>query len=144
MSWQWRMMQNLKRNWLVISKLTWGIWWILTQALESVKNFHFNVLLLSKVYVVWAKKSSEELSFMKLKRDTKFGEKSIRCLKIGVRNLTKFDPGTWKSQKFSFYWAPFEQNCILWAKKVQRNSLSRNWREIQNFARNRIVDSKLA
>ena len=24
MSWQWRMMQNLKRNWLV-SKLTWGI-----------------------------------------------------------------------------------------------------------------------
>ena len=55
MSWKWRMMQNLKRNWLVISKLT-GIWWILTQALESLKNFHFNVLLLSKVYIVWAKK----------------------------------------------------------------------------------------
>ena len=52
---QWRMMQNLKRNWLVISKLTWGIWWILTRALESPKNFHFNVLLLSKVYIVWAK-----------------------------------------------------------------------------------------
>ena len=24
-SWQWRIMQNLKRNWLVISKMTWGI-----------------------------------------------------------------------------------------------------------------------
>ena len=29
---------------------------ILTQALESLKNFHFNLLLLSKVYIVCAKK----------------------------------------------------------------------------------------
>ena len=49
-------MQKLKRNRLVISKLTWGIWRILTQALESLKNFHFNGFLLSKVYIVWAKK----------------------------------------------------------------------------------------
>ena len=28
------MIQNLMRNWLVISKLTWEIWWILTQAPE--------------------------------------------------------------------------------------------------------------
>ena len=46
------MMQNLKKNWLVISKLTWAIWWVLPRALESFKNFHFNVLLLSKVYIV--------------------------------------------------------------------------------------------
>ena len=29
---------------------------ILTQALESLKNFHFNLLLLTKVYIVCAKK----------------------------------------------------------------------------------------
>ena len=56
LSWHWKVMQNLKGNWLVVSKLTWGIWQILTRALESLKNFHFNVLLLSKVYIVWAKK----------------------------------------------------------------------------------------
>ena len=28
----------------------------MTQALESLKSFHFNALLLSKVYIVWAKK----------------------------------------------------------------------------------------
>ena len=56
LSWQWRMTQNLKRNWLAISKLTWGIWQIVTRALESLKYFHFNVLLLSKVYIFWAKK----------------------------------------------------------------------------------------
>ena len=44
------------RNWLVVSKLTWGIWQILTQALKSLKTFHFNGLLLSKIYIVWTKK----------------------------------------------------------------------------------------
>ena len=46
----------MKRNWLVISKLTSVIWRILTGALESLKNFHFNGFLLSKVYIVWTKK----------------------------------------------------------------------------------------
>ena len=49
-------MQNLKRNWLVVPKLTWGIWQILTRALGSLKNVHFDVLFLSRVYIVWAKK----------------------------------------------------------------------------------------
>ena len=31
-------MLYLKRNWLVVSKVTWGIWRILTRALESPKN----------------------------------------------------------------------------------------------------------
>ena len=44
----------MERNRLVFLKLTWGIWQILTWALESLKNVHFNGLLLSKVYVVWA------------------------------------------------------------------------------------------
>ena len=56
MSWQWRMMQNLKRNWLLNSKLTWVIWYILSQAIENLENLHFNGLLLTIVYNVWAKK----------------------------------------------------------------------------------------
>ena len=55
-SWQLRMMQKSKRNWLVNSKLTWGIWRSLTRALENLKNLHFNGLPLTKVYNVWAKK----------------------------------------------------------------------------------------
>ena len=39
---------------------------------------------------------------MKLKRDTKFVEASTRRFKIGIRNLTNFDPSTQKSQTFSF------------------------------------------
>ena len=51
----WRMMQNLKRNWLVLWKMTWEIWRNLTQH-SKVSNGHFNGLLLTNVYNVWAKK----------------------------------------------------------------------------------------
>ena len=37
------------------SKFTWGIWRILTRALESLKNVLFNGILLKKVYNIWAK-----------------------------------------------------------------------------------------
>ena len=72
LSWQWRMMQNLKRNWLVSSKLTWGVWRILARALENLKNLHFNGQLLTKAYNVWTKKSTEELCLMALNIDAKF------------------------------------------------------------------------
>ena len=39
LSWHRRMMQSLKKNWLVVSlsNLTWGIWWIFTQTLKCPK-----------------------------------------------------------------------------------------------------------
>ena len=55
-SWQWRMVQKLKKNWLVVLKLTWGISQSLTEALESLKNVCFNWLSVTKVYNVWATK----------------------------------------------------------------------------------------
>ena len=50
------MIQKLKRNWLVILKLTWGTSQILTRVFESLKNLSFNWLLVTKVYIVWATK----------------------------------------------------------------------------------------
>ena len=54
-SWHWRVMQNLKKNWFVVSKMT-RIWWILTRALKSLTNLHFDWFLLCKVFNVWPKK----------------------------------------------------------------------------------------
>ena len=62
-----KMMQNLKRNWLVVSKLKWGICCILSRALKSLKYLHFNGLLLFKVenlqrgYVSWQWKMTQNL-----------------------------------------------------------------------------------
>ena len=37
LSWHWKEIQTLKKNWLFIWKMTWGIWWTLTWAVESLK-----------------------------------------------------------------------------------------------------------
>ena len=37
LSWHRRVMQNLKKNWLVVRKMIWGICQISTRALESLK-----------------------------------------------------------------------------------------------------------
>ena len=51
-SWEWRIVQNLMRTWLVNWKLIWWIWWILNQARENLKHLNFNELLWTKVVVV--------------------------------------------------------------------------------------------
>ena len=83
-SWQCRMMQNLKRNRLVSSKLAWGIWQMLTRALENPKNLRFNRLLLTKVFNAWAKKSIEEICLMALKLMQNLKEIGLYFLKIFV------------------------------------------------------------
>ena len=35
--WHRRVVQNLKKNWLVVRKMTWGIWQIFTKTIGSVK-----------------------------------------------------------------------------------------------------------
>ena len=45
--------------------------------------------------------TEELLCVMTMKDDAKFEEKLTCRFKIDMRNLTNFDPSTWKSQKFS-------------------------------------------
>ena len=99
MSWQWRMMQNLKRNCLVSSKLTWGIWRILTRPLENLKNLHLNGLLLNKVHV-WVKKSIGEFCLMALNINATFEGKLTCAFKNDIRNLANFHLNTWKCQNW--------------------------------------------
>ena len=36
-SWHWRVMQSFKNNWLLSSKMSWGIWWIFMGVVGSMK-----------------------------------------------------------------------------------------------------------
>ena len=87
---------------------------------SNSQNVHFNGLLLGKVYIVRAKKITEEQSFMKLEKDKKIGEEATSRFKIGIRNLTKCDPSTPKSQKFSFSEAAFEESIYCLSSKNYR------------------------
>ena len=49
------MMQNLKKNRFIVSKMT-RIWWILIRAIKNFKNLHFDWSRSCKVYNVWPKK----------------------------------------------------------------------------------------
>ena len=35
--WHWRLMQNVKANWLLLSKMTWRIWQIFTRRPDSLR-----------------------------------------------------------------------------------------------------------
>ena len=77
LSWQWRVMQNLKKNWLVVWKMTWGNWQIFNTALESLKVGTFMVSFCPKLKMY-------EITIYRW-----------------VMNLTNFDLCSGKSKKFA-------------------------------------------
>ena len=54
-SWHWRVMQNLKKNWLVVWKMRSGIWHIFIKILENIKIGTFMRSFFSKVENKYAK-----------------------------------------------------------------------------------------
>ena len=116
--------KNLERNQLVVSKLAYGIWQNLTRALEGLKKFHFNGLLLSKVYIVWAKKEQ--------RNNLSWNWREIQNLERNRLVVSKI------FILIGSYWAKY----ILFELKKNRNNLSWDWRGMQNLERNQIVVSK--
>ena len=100
-SWHWRVIKSLKKNWIVVSRTT-RILSILTRALKILKNLHFEWFVLCKVYNVWHKKSTKELLLTTPKSDAKFEEKITCVLENDMRNLANFHQSTWKSQNWDF------------------------------------------
>ena len=138
------MMQNLKRNRFVSSKLTWGIWRILTQALKNLKHLHSNGLLLNKVYSVWAKESVGEFCLMALNIDATFEGKLTCAFKNDMRNLANFhQSNVRKSENWDFDGILLSKVENVRAQNLQGSFVSWPWRMIQNLKRNWLVSSKL-
>ena len=77
-------------------------------------------------YIFFELNSTEELSFMKLKRDKKFGEESTCCFKIDTRNLTNFEN---KVSKIFASMGSFLEEYILFELKKYREV----WNWIHEF-----------
>ena len=120
LSWHWRVMQNLKSNWFVVSKLTRIIWQSLTQALKSLNNFHFNWLILSKLYIKL--ENYGEVIF----RDIEKWCKTWRGIDMSFQNwlgvFDKFWPRALERLKnLHFNWLSLTKVDIAWAKNVRRS-----------------------
>ena len=66
------------------------------------ENLHFDVLLLSIVCKISAKKRAEELSLMTLKSDLNLEEKLSFCLKNDMKNFVNFNANSGKSDDLLF------------------------------------------
>ena len=114
-------MQNLKRNWLVISKLTWGIWQILTRALEVSKIFILMGSFWAK-YILFELKKYRGVIF----HETEEGYKIWREIDLSFQNwhkkFDKFWPEHSSLKNIHFNGLRLIKVYIVWVKKVQRNS----------------------
>ena len=97
----WRMMQNLKENWLAPSKITWRIWHIFTRAHSKVQKLGLLLGPFIQSRNCMSLKFTGQLCVMRMKNDPRFEEELTCQFKIHMRNLTNFDLNTWKSRKFA-------------------------------------------
>ena len=88
LSWHWKKIQTLKKNWLFIWKMTWGIWWTLTWAVESLKICTLMGYFCRK-YVMFEQK---QYRGKELCREKWF----IYGFKNDISNLVNFHKSSWK------------------------------------------------
>ena len=104
----------------------------------KVSKFHFNGILLNKVYIVWAKKVQRSYLSWNWR-----GIQNLEGNRLFIQNWHKEFDRFWPehskvSNHFHFKRLLLSKVYIVWAKKVQKSYLSWNWRGIQNFERNRL------
>ena len=106
--WVWeKVMQKLKRNWLVSSKLTWRIWWILTWAIRNSRNCTLMGCFWPK-YIMFELKRYRWVMFDGTEYWCKIWRKTDFAFKNDKRSLANFQQNTFKSLKIgtlmgSFY-----------------------------------------
>ena len=119
--------------------------WILMRARANLKNYTSHVLLLSKVYYVWAQKKYRGVICHNMENDIKFEKELVS--KNGVRNLANFDATLKICTLMVFFWQKYvmielkkcrgvlhhyaEYRCKLWRKNDLR--FHKSHEEFVNF-----------
>ena len=90
-SWQWRMIQKLKRNWLFILKLTWTSQ-NLTWAVEKSKNLFFLIGSLWPKYILLELQKHRRVIFHDTEELCKFWRKTDQWFEKRHEKFCKFSP----------------------------------------------------
>ena len=119
MSWQWKMIPQLEKNWLVVLKLTWGIWRVLTLARRSLKTLHFNGLLVTK-YIMFELKKCRGVIFYDTKVWRKVWRKTELWFEKWHEKFGKFSPEDLKVSKLEIWYDPFVQRRKCMSLKFRK------------------------
>ena len=128
-SWHWQVMQSLKKNWLLIPKMTWGIWWILMRAVASLKICTLMCYFCRK-YIMFEPKKYRGVMCHNTKEWCKVWGRTICALKNDKKNLTNFVP-TLESLKICTLMSSFWSKYIMFVLKTLRSYVSWHWRAMQ-------------
>ena len=112
-SWPWRLMQNLKKNWSVVSKMT-GISWILTQVLEVSKTCTFIGSYYAK-YLMFDLTRYRGVIFKDTEEWCKIGIKTDLWFGKWHEEHDKFSPDHLKVSKSGLWW-----NLLIQSRKSMR------------------------
>ena len=99
---------KLKRNWLVILKLTWGTSQILTRALNSLKKLCFTGFLWPK-YILFELQKYRRVIFHDTEELCKFWRRTDLWFEKRHEKYGKFSPEHLKVSKLGFWWDPLIQ-----------------------------------
>ena len=126
-SWHWRVMQSLTENWLLVPKVTWGIWWILLQTVALKictllcyfcwKDIMFELKKIQRSYC----HNTQE--WCTIWRGTDL------CFEKWHEELYEF----WKYQNLHFSGLFLTKVYNVWAKKVQKSYVWLYWRSMQTL-----------
>ena len=136
-------MQNLKKSWVVVWKIAWGIWQIFTRALKSPK---IGTLMGS----FYPNKKTNELKTDRgvMRYDNEERCKTWRVIDLSFQNwhkeLDKFWPQHSKISKICTLMISFWPNYMMCkAKRIWGSYAWKLWRLMQNLKENWLVFSKM-
>ena len=141
MSWQRRMIQKLKRNWLVVLKLTWTSQ-ILTRALKKSKKFFVLIGSLWPKYILFELQKYRGVIFHDTEEICKFWRKTDLWFEKRLEKFGKFSPEHLKVSKLGLWWDPFVQSRKgitlkftekLWDMTVKNNAKFEEKLSFQNW-----------
>ena len=140
--WYWKVLQNLKENWLVTWKMTLGIWLTFMRAVESLEICTLIGSFCPQSIQRFRWKSTEELCLMTLKSDPKFEEKLTLGSKYDMRDLVNFHASSSKSEHLHVDVLLLSIAYKVSAIKEQNIYLSWHWKKIQTLKKNWLLNFK--
>ena len=128
-------MQNLEKNWSVVSKMT-RISWNLTRALKSLQNLHFHLFLLCKR--LFHLKKYKGAIFHDTEWWCKIWRKTDLWFRKWHEEYGKFSPELLKVSKLELWWDPLIQSrkgvslkfSVMWVMCHDTEEWWKTWKEI--------------